>query len=115
MSATTTLEDLVRAYGPNWDREGIATDHVHLALRAGAAEFVAPSGRAFLAPAGGGRAVPVVCGELVLVHTEDGPTDGRCGAPVYGSDFACPGHAAERRGWANMTDAERIAWERDHG
>jgi hypothetical protein len=68
------------------------------------------------------------CPELVPVMTEDGPSDGRCLAPIvtvtvppdprYGETeaetvaFACEGHSAEILGWRAMSEVERIAWER---
>jgi hypothetical protein len=68
------------------------------------------------------------CPELVPIVTEDGPSDGRCLAPIvtvtvppdprYGETepttaaFACEGHSAEILGWRAMPECERLAWER---
>lgn len=109
--ATTTmrhaLEDLTSGYGQNWTR-GVLAEHVH---STDATVHVTTTGRTVAIPLGGGVPVPVLCGEIVMLATEDGPVDGRCGRQTYDGDFACPGHADERRAWMNETEAERAAWE----
>jgi hypothetical protein len=68
------------------------------------------------------------CPELVMIDTEDGPTDGRCLAPIvtvtvppdarYGETepetlaFACEGHTEEILSWRGMSEPERLSWER---
>lgn len=70
------------------------------------------------------------CPELVAIDTEDGPATGRCRAPISDAWFlyrgygdaearltqlpACEGHAEERVGWGALSEAERLAWERQH-
>jgi hypothetical protein len=70
------------------------------------------------------------CAEIVPVMTEDGPATGRCLRPItnkvymyrgYGDAEAspttlpmCEGHAEEMVGWGAMSEAERLAWERQH-
>jgi len=99
-------------YGPDFDRPGVATDHVRLALDAGYVVRVAASGRTYVAPASGGTAVPVVCGEIIQVWTEDGPTSGRCGLPVLHDACACPGHAEQIAAWRSQDDYEAAQRER---
>lgn len=79
--------------------DGVITDHVGRALEAGYVVHVAASGRTYIAPEAGGTAVPVLCGEIVAVPTEDGWVDGRCASPVMNDDVACPGHAAQINAW----------------
>lgn len=55
-----------------------------------------------------------VCPEIVPVVTEDGPSDGRCLAPVVADGYACEGHTAEIESWRDMSEAERAHWERQH-
>jgi hypothetical protein len=86
-----TLDSYVGAYGPDWIT-GVVTDHVGSALEAGALLHKAASGKTYLTGPKGGVAIPVLCGELVPVATEDGVIDGRCGLPVLNDDLACPGH-----------------------
>ena len=102
----------IGTYGPDFDRQGVATDHVHDALDAGYVVRVAATGRTYLAPATGGTAVPVVCGELIQVFTEDGPMSGRCGLPVLNDDCACPGHAAQIAAWRSQSSYDEALWER---
>lgn len=76
-------------YGPTW-RQGILSDHVHLAIEGGATERRSASGRRFYVTQDG-RTEPVLCSELVEVWTEDGCTGGRCGR--YATDgVTCDGH-----------------------
>ena len=79
-------------YGQDWT-QGVLAEH----LPAGVDCKVTASGRLVaLRPVEGRKmleAVPVLCGEVVPIHTEDGTISGRCGLPVHGIDgFACPGH-----------------------
>lgn len=86
----------VGSYGSQW-RQGVVTDHVRHALDDGYSVRVFKSGRTFLVPDAGGVPIPVLCGELVPIRTEDGILEGRCGDYVLHNDFACPGHARELR------------------
>lgn len=72
---TITLDSLIGRYGQDWT-EGILTDHLFRAAYAGFAEVIADNGTATI------EGFPVLCGEIVLIHTEDGPIDGRCGQPA---------------------------------
>jgi hypothetical protein len=50
-----------------------------------------------------------LCPELVIRHTEDGPTDGRCMRPIVPGEIpACEGHAAQIREWQEERD--RLWW-----
>lgn len=79
------------AYGPRW-REGILIDHVDAAQRAGHVLVRTGSGHGWMHPATGGRAIRVVCGELIKISTEDGPVSGRCGAPALLDTGRCDVH-----------------------
>jgi hypothetical protein len=85
----TPLESVTGAYGPSW-REGVLTDHLYLAEQRGLVLHEARNGAAWIRPPEGGRAVRVVCSELVWIDTEDGRIDGRCGRPVIHGE--CPRH-----------------------
>lgn len=101
---TKTLEDLQGSYGQGW-RQGILTDHAGLATEAGAVVRIPRHGKAtYLVPAKGGAAIPVLCGEIVMIHTEDGPIDGRCGNDVPGGAFTCEAHGA-------LTPETRVSYE----
>jgi hypothetical protein len=52
------------------------------------------------------------CPELVAIMTEDGPSDGRCLAPIEAGGYACPAHTAQIEEWRGQTEAEKLAWER---
>lgn len=94
-------------------REGLLAEQVDGFIAAGG--IVRPAafggGRAW-AVLSDGRAVPVVCGEIIPVMTEDGPSDGRCGQNALGEGM-CEGHAEEYAQWNRMAEVERAAWERD--
>lgn len=55
-----------------------------------------------------------VCPEIVPVWTEDGPSDGRCLAPVVPGGYACQPHTEAIEAWRAMSEAERAHWERQH-
>lgn len=103
-------ETLVSNYGEAYQFTGVLTEHLALVAPEAIRNFA--SGRKVVA-ADSGHAYFVCCSELIEVHTEDGPMSGRCGAPVYGEDWACPGHQAQIDGWRSQTEAETIQWERD--
>lgn len=105
-----TLDSLTSGYGRAW-KPGILTEHVHL-LGDSVRVAVTTAGRTWAYPAGGGKAVPVVCSELIEVRTEDGPIVGRCGIQVLHDRFACEGHADERDHWSNLSEMERAEIER---
>jgi hypothetical protein len=54
------------------------------------------------------------CPEIVPVLTEDGPSDGRCLAPIVPGGFACPPHTEAIESWRAMSERERAYWERQH-
>lgn len=112
---------VVEGYDPEFGepliayREGLLSEHVE-AFRAagGTVRFAASgSGRAW-AVRSDGRAVPVVCGYIIEVFTEDGRDSGRCGADAYSGTYGmCEGHGAECARFMASTEAERLSWERD--
>jgi hypothetical protein len=52
------------------------------------------------------------CPEIVPRWTEDGPSDGRCLAPVVPGGYACQPHTEAINSWREMSEAERAHWER---
>jgi hypothetical protein len=60
-----------------------------------------------------GHAHRVLCSEIVMIVTEDGRMDGRCGGLVTAEGEACPGHAAQLASWRGQSEAEALAWERE--
>src|ERR1041384_2432525 len=89
---TKTLDDFTGAYGPDW-RTGVLTDHVGAAEAAGMKVHAPRHGKAtYVTGPAGGTSVPVLCGEIIEIATEDGPIDGRCGRDVRPGEFGCPGH-----------------------
>lgn len=103
------MRDFGQAYGPDY-RLGVITDHVGQAQAAGWTVHVAASGRTYISDPKG-AALPVLCGEIVRIDTEDGPTDGRCGHFVDHDDIACAGHAVGINAWRNASEIERVAIE----
>lgn len=97
-------EDFGLIYGP--DQEGILVDHLG---DAGLEAHVIADGRLIVAI--DGKIVEVLCSELIMVNTEDGPGTGRCGTPLRGDVYACPGHTAEIERWQSMPEAEKADWE----
>lgn len=100
----------VGSYGPGY-RHGVITDHVGRAQQEGWTVHVAASGRTYISDPKG-AAYPVLCGEIVHINTEDGPTDGRCGSYVYHDGIACPSHASAIERWRGTSEIERAAIER---
>jgi hypothetical protein len=94
-------------YGPV--REGIISEHLHAA---GLEAHVIADGRLIVAI--DGKIVEVLCSDIIAITTEDGPGTGRCGTPLRGDAYACPGHTAEREGWLAMSEAEKADWEYRH-
>jgi hypothetical protein len=100
-------EEFGLIYGPA--QEGILVEHLGgLGLEA----HVIADGRLIVAI--DGKIVPVLCAELIMVNTEDGPSTGRCGTVIRGDDWACKGHRAESDRWEAMSEAERAEWEYRH-
>jgi hypothetical protein len=94
MTTTTAnpLYDFTGNYGQEW-REGVVIDHLRAAQVAGCLVHEAPSGRRYVTGPRGGHAVPVVCGEVIQIDTEDGPISGRCGKPLHATEWACYMHS----------------------
>lgn len=92
MRTINTPERLIGAYGPDWTR-GVISDHERIAVEMGLPVRVSASGKRRYVVIDH-RAEPVLCSEVVEILTEDGPIDGRCGIPVEGDAYACPGHEA---------------------
>jgi hypothetical protein len=96
---------VIGRYGPDWVT-GVISDHEYLAneIQRGDAATTQRYARV------GNEWYPVLCGEIVMIDTEDGRIDGRCGQPVHGDDVACPDHQADITRWMNerrwMYDAE---------
>ena len=101
-----TLQDLVRLYGalpgltghygPYGAAVGIVTDHIGLALESGCVLVLGGTAGAALRDENG-NTIPVLCGELIEIYTEDGRGTGRCGRPVHvgdgrGAGLVCPLH-----------------------
>lgn len=102
----------LRGWGPAY-RTGVVSDHVYSVQALPGTRVVEGDLATWVVDdQAGGRAYPVLCGDLVEWMTEDGPTDGRCGL-LATDEGACEGHAAESRQWREMSEAERARWERD--
>lgn len=92
LTSTSTLDDLTGSYGRDW-RSGVISEHLTVAEAAGMVVHTSPSGAVWLHEANGGRAARVLCSELIMVATEDGPVSGRCGRPIVGRDsWGCEAH-----------------------
>jgi hypothetical protein len=111
-NAQDALATYTYFYGPD-HTEGILSDSLYQLLEGGAVRtHRTPSGNLVAFPVRGGRSVSVLCSEIVMISTEDGPATGRCGAPVIDGNFlCCPGHTAEREGWASLSEIERAQVE----
>jgi hypothetical protein len=77
-----TVYDYSGVYGRS-PRQGIISEHVYAALRAGFELRTGVDGD-YVADSNGDTA-PVLCSELVEVWDEDGPRSGRCGVPLTSS------------------------------
>lgn len=113
LTATSTLEDLTGSYGVDW-KAGVLSEHLHLAeANTDLQVRTLPSGRTWVAPARGGKAVPVVCSEIIAIPTEDEVVSGRCGLPV-GAEGVCEVHfyddldESERLYLAHLEDAAAV-------
>lgn len=108
---TLTPEDIITYSGPRWIAS-LLSERLEEFLSAGGRLYATKTG--FLwAVVRDGRAYPVVCSELVVIGTEDGPIDGRCGVPVAGGALTglCEGHGAVVSHWRQMDELERREWE----
>lgn len=90
LSPATAPDRFIGAYGPDW-RSGLLSEHLELFRRAGGTHRPASSDGAGWAVIDG-KAVPVVCSELIRVDTEDGPVSGRCGANALDATGTCYAH-----------------------
>lgn len=105
------LDQFIGLYGQAY-RAGLLSEHVEMFREAGGVVRPAASGSgAHWAVVDGSNVYPVVCSELIVVDTEDGPVSGRCGylAELEG---ACERHGAILADWAAQSEAEAVAWER---
>lgn len=94
------------AYGQDWVT-GVLAEHVP----ADVSVYVSSNGKTFVMETKGSRvALPVLCGEIVEIYTEDGTIHGRCGQPVYERGIACPGHQEMIEAWRNEP---QDAWYED--
>lgn len=95
-------------------RQGVASDHLAAAAALEGVRVVAGALSEYVVDdAADGAAYPVLCSEVIEVLTEDGPSDGRCGALATDQELgSCAGHADERRQWVALSEAEKAAWER---
>ena len=90
LTPTTSPELFIGAYGPTW-REGLLSEHLDAFVRAGGTHRPSRSRGAGWAVIDG-KAIPVVCSEVVRIDTEDGPISGRCGANALASSMTCDDH-----------------------
>lgn len=90
LTTDTQPDRFVGAYGQDW-REGVLSEHLDLFRRAGGVHRPSAGDGAGWAVIDG-RAVPVVCSEVVRVDTEDGPVSGRCGANALDATGTCEAH-----------------------
>lgn len=103
--------DYEQRYGPNWEHQVVLVDHVGDAIDAGATLRVPENGLREYVVMPDGRAVPVGCGDIIEIRTEDGPSTGRCGIPIAAGARACPGHSFI----LDMSDSEFAQYERQMG
>lgn len=92
---TNDIYALMGNYGQEW-AEGILTENLDRALKAGFATMINADGTLHVYDDESGEAVLLVCSELVEVWTEDGRIIGRCGQPAIanatGDWIWCEGH-----------------------
>jgi len=106
---TSDPYDVMGMYGPGPFRQGVLVDHLHLIPE----DRIRNGQNVQWVVTDDGRAWPVLCGEIIGIVTEDGPSDGRCGIPVEPGKGACEGHELQHQEWAQQTEAETIQWERE--
>jgi hypothetical protein len=110
-ATATAIFDFTGCYGPTWT-QGVLSDHVATAQAAGMVVRATGSGRRWVTGPDGGDAFPVLCSEIRMIATEDGPMTGRCGQPVVdanGTDQWCPGHNPGP-GWDDLCEHQMPAW-----
>lgn len=96
-TTTTAPAQFIGSYGQNWNA-GLLSEHVASFVAAGGTVRGAASGSGAAWAVVDGVAYPVVCSEIVEVHTEDGPMSGRCGARAT-VDGLCAHHEAIVATW----------------
>lgn len=102
------IEDFIRVYVGGV--LGILVDNVGAAVLLGARTVSGSDGREYLIV--GYKAYPVLCGDIVPMATEDGPSDGRCGQRARAEFGQCEWHSSERIWWGSLTEAEKIGVEK---
>lgn len=78
------VSKLISGYGPQWTL-GIISEHLYKV------EAHHDDEGWFVVDEHGDR-YPVLCSELIKIHTEDGPIEGRCGIEVDADGYACELH-----------------------
>lgn len=110
LSPATEPERFVGAYGQTW-RAGVLSEHLDLFVRAGGVHRPSRHEGAGWAVIDG-KAVPIVCSEVVAVATEDGMVSGRCGANALAETGACETHSEVLAHWRETSERERAYTER---
>lgn len=105
----TVPSDYVGMYGQDYTR-GVLSDHLYHFAGQGNGEQVDETGH--LTVTVDGVEEPVLCSEIIAIHTEDGPMSGRCGYRVLPGDFACESHQLEIDSYRSMSEMERLDLER---
>lgn len=109
LTPTSDPYDVMGMYGPGPFRQGVLDEHVYLLPE----DRIREGTNVRWVITDDGKAWPVLCGHLIPVVTEDGPTDGRCGQPADKDRGACDGHADEMDHWRSLSEPERAYWERE--
>lgn len=107
LTYTSDPYDVMGVYGPGPFRQGVLAEHLNLVDPTKVRTLT----RTQWVVTDDGKAWPVLCGELIRVVTEDGPGEGRCGAPADPNLGACEPHAERIAEWRTQTEAETLAWE----
>lgn len=109
------LLDFAGRYGRAWV-EGVIAEHI-CHLEGTGAFTLRFDADGFVSVRQDDTVLPLLCGDIIEVPTEDGPISGRCGLPVHRDVVrtvaSCPGHAGERARWASMSGWEQAAWEKE--
>jgi hypothetical protein len=110
LTHTTDPYDVMGVYGrPGTMRQGVLVDHLHLVDESKVRTLTSTT----WVVTDDGKGWPVLCGYLIPIVTEDGPSDGRCGVPIDKDSGFCTNHAAERDEWLAMSELEKAHWERE--
>jgi len=96
LTGAALLDSFTGAYGQAW-KAGVLSDHAARAREAGLVIRTLSNGSTWVYATGGGRAVRLVCSEIIWIDHEDGRSDGRCGLPTV-DGFRCAGHYIEDDG-----------------